>query len=931
MPTKRATAVGHGLPGDARQKIMQRAELRAKIGWIVLALLGWALLVALSGPSRYVGEIHPVGTARRDITAPFDYEEYQPVADYQARLDAVTAAVPVHYAFDGVLAARRIAALHDAFRLVRPRYRLYVADRDRLTAAVSEPEPAAHAPAAQPNTAANSNPAANPSSAATAERGREGRPPAEEPKLTVAQLEKTLDEEMTRLRPEFVALVAVRRGELAPDAFAMLLKAGFAEELELLLADVAQVVLSARIVRDPDRFDDDLGRAVFDTAAKKRFDRRSRPDFYSIEEAVHRMDEVLGEFVRQKKPSKLDEPVMQAALKSLARSMVEPTFARDATATRAAEDAARAQVDKTRLIRMSKGEVLVKRGALVSPELRAQLERMWQGQAPSVNLQSFVATAILLALAIGLFAIYARRHLHHFRHRPRDAALIGAILLAHAAVLRTVVALGPAVAELADSLTAGLLLAALPHALGPSLASLFMRPLTAAPFTLLCATTAGLMVHNAPLGAGDSGLIASTTVSALIVGLAGAHAARQFRQRSDLVVGAMVTSAAGAVTALAFGLMTSGTSQDWLDMRLAWLAALGTASGVICYLLLSALTPVFESIFNRLTDIKLVELASMNHPALRLLATEAPGTFTHSVMVGNLAQSACDAIGANGLLARVGAYYHDLGKTKAPRYFAENQSGENPHNKLKPHLSALLIRSHVKDGIRILQDYRLPDEIIDFVPQHHGTSLIAHFYHRAQREAQQSGEEVNDADFRYPGPKPQRRETAILMLADAVEAATKALPEPNPLRIAALVKKIVAGKMEDGQFDECDLTLRELALAEVAFTKALVGIHHIRPVYAPPVTPSGRHDTVMPAEREPHPPRDAAKDRDSHREPVGKDKDPSRDRDDVRRVAYLADGGVGARSRPTVSNDPTQNQHVADANLATPAAEVAPGSHDLPN
>ena len=230
----------------------------------------------------------------------------------------------------------------------------------------------------------------------------------------------------------------------------------------------------------------------------------------------------------------------------------------------------------------------------------------------------------------------------------------------------------------------------------------------------------------------------------------------------------------------------------------------------------------------------------MNHPALRVLATEAPGTFTHSVMVGNLAEAGCEAIGANGLLARVGAYYHDLGKTNAPRYFAENQTGDNPHDRLKPHLSALIIKSHVKDGIKILKGFGLPQEIIDCVPEHHGTSRIEHFYNLARRQAEAEGEGVEESDFRYPGPRPQTKETAVLMIADTVEAAAKALPDPNPARIEALVQRLIAKKREDGQLDDCDMTLRELANVERALTHVLVGMHHTRPVYLPPPTRNDR-------------------------------------------------------------------------------------------
>ncbi len=889
---KRANTLG--LPGEQQQAKARRAHFLARARTLLGAVAAWAGLVLLVGPARLGDTLPPVGVARADLAAPFDYAEQVPEVDFAAKVEAATASIALHYAFDPDLVARRIGALHDAFRMVRPRYRLYVADRDRMAGqAVAEPAPVVAAKVSAPD------------------RPKEAKAkPEEGNQAGLSQLEKALAEEMTRLRPEFESLVAVRRSELTSDAFDTLLKAGFSEELELLLADVAQVVLSARIVRDLDRFDDDLAHGVHDTVANRRYDRRIQPEVFGIDEALRRSDEMLGEFARQKKPSRLDEPVLQAALKSMARSMVEPTFGRDVAATRRAEEQALAAVPKSHTMRIAKGDLVVRRGEMVTPLMRARLERMWQGKTPAATSQAYAATAILLGLAILLFAAFANHHLHHFRHRPRDATLLAAILLAHAAVLRVLALAAPAVAELDDALSAGLLLAALPHALGPSLASLFLRPFTAAPFSLLCAMVGALVVHNAPLAAADNELTALATVSALVIGLAGVHAARRFRQRSDLVVGALTTSAVGMVTALATGLLAAGAADQWFDVRLAWLGGLGAASGIICYLLLSAITPIFESLFNRLTDIKLVELASMNHPALRLLATEAPGTFTHSIMVGNLAQAACDEIGANGLLARVGAYYHDLGKTKAPKYFAENQAGDNPHDRLKPHLSALIIRTHVKDGIKILQDYRLPDEIIDFVPQHHGTSLIAHFYHRAQRECADN-EELNEADFRYPGPKPQRRETALLMLADAVEAAAKALPDPNPMRFAALVKKIIASKTDDGQFEQCDLTLRELALVQVAFVRALIGIHHVRPVYAQPAPQTQRHE-ALPAPG-PH--------------------------DEMRKAALLADGGVGTRNRNTVHVDAQAMAKSVDQldDPETPQAPTAvlvstkPRSRDLPN
>lgn len=864
MIGRRVPPASSGVPGESREARLRRAIGRRKWGVALGAFAGWAVLVALIGPNRPVAEPPALGPAKRDYLAAVAFEADEAVPDLASRLERAVSTVPIHYAYDAAAAARRVGALHNAFRLVRPRYRLYLADRNRFVEATGQSPALVTAPGQALPPARESKPRRVEPKPSPAQAGRH-----EQDQRDLQALDSAFAEEMSKLRPEFEALTAARRSELSPDVFGALTQIGFAEEAELLLADVAQVLLSQRIVRDHDRFDDDLGRGVLDISSGAKMGAHLPHDeVIGLDEAARRAEMYVDEFARQKRPSRFDEPVLQAALRSLARAMVEPTYARDIGATRDAEDKARAAVQKTRTVVIAKGQAVIRAGELVTLETQRRLERMWQLAPNEPAQQSYAATGLLLGLALLLFATFAKRHLHHFRHRPGDALLLGAILIVHAAVLRAVLAVGPSVQAAVPAATPAVWMSALPHALGPALATLFLKPFTAAPFAILCAVVASLMVHNAPMGHTDESAVSMAAVLALVVGLAGVQATRQFRQRSDLVRGTLTISSFSAAASLAVGMLTAPGDLTWLDPRLALSVAAGASSGVLAYLLLQAVTPIFESMFNRLTDIKLVELASMNHPALRQLATDAPGTFTHSVMVGNLAQAAADAIGANGLLARVGAYYHDLGKTRAPRYFAENQTGENPHDRLKPHLSVLIIKAHVKDGMKILKEFGLPDEIIDFVPQHHGTSLISHFFHRAERE-RESDEEVLESDFRYPGPKPQRRETALLMLADAVEAAAKALPEPNPVRLHALVKRVIAQKTEDGQFDECDLTLRELAQVEDAFVKALMGIHHVRPVYL------GPPQLARPMSQG------------------------SQNSDEVRRAALLADGGVGVASRRT--------------------------------
>ncbi|MEZ4460466.1 MAG: HDIG domain-containing protein [bacterium] len=210
----------------------------------------------------------------------------------------------------------------------------------------------------------------------------------------------------------------------------------------------------------------------------------------------------------------------------------------------------------------------------------------------------------------------------------------------------------------------------------------------------------------------------------------------------------------------------------------------------------------------------------------------APGSYHHSMMVGSLCEAAAEAVGGNPLLARVGAYYHDIGKAKNPQYFAENQKpGINPHDKLKPNMSALIIKAHVKDGLEMARHYRLPEVIQVFIAQHHGTSLIAYFYHRAKQLEDPEIHGVDEKDYRYPGPKPQSRETAICLLADGIEAASRAMPEPTPAKLKGLVQKMINKAFTDGQLDECELTLKDLNLIAQAFNRILAGIYHHRPEY----------------------------------------------------------------------------------------------------
>jgi putative nucleotidyltransferase with HDIG domain len=307
---------------------------------------------------------------------------------------------------------------------------------------------------------------------------------------------------------------------------------------------------------------------------------------------------------------------------------------------------------------------------------------------------------------------------------------------------------------------------------------------------------------------------------------------RDVRHRNSLIRSAGVTAGVLAVAAIVLGLATlpsvDGVGREILES--AGLAA--GASFIVGFFVLGTL-PTIERVFDITTGMTLAELRDPKQPLLRQLQQMAPGTYNHSLQVANICEAAAEAIGANGLLVYVGALYHDIGKMNKPEYFVENQAdGDNKHAKLSPAMSLLVIIGHVKDGIELAREYKLPRPLIHFIEAHHGTTLVEYFFHaaRTQAEAEQKPT-IDEVEFRYPGPRPKTKETAILMLSDAVESATRAMGEPNPSRIESLVREIAQKRLTDGQFDDCPLTFRDLGLIEEAIISRLNAIHHSRISY----------------------------------------------------------------------------------------------------
>jgi len=355
----------------------------------------------------------------------------------------------------------------------------------------------------------------------------------------------------------------------------------------------------------------------------------------------------------------------------------------------------------------------------------------------------------------------------------------------------------------------------IPLAAGSMLISILINPQIAVFSSFTMSVAMGIMLGN------DF----SFTLVALSGAIVGIFCTAKVSQRSDLTKAGGIIGSANFLLITGLLLLNNGTPLDILKES-PW----GMISGILSSILTIGTLPFLENAFGITSAIKLLELSNPNQPLIRRLMLDAPGTYHHSIIVGNLAEAGAEAVGADSLLARVGANYHDIGKLKRPYFFIENQlTSDNPHDKLSPTLSALIITSHVKDGLEIAQEYRLPQSITDFIAQHHGTTLLSFFYNKALNSADEK--KTDEGSYRYEGPKPQTREVAIVMLADCAEAAVRSMSKPTPGKIEGLIRQIIRDRLSDGQLDECDLTLKDLDKIATAFSRVLTGIFHTRIEY----------------------------------------------------------------------------------------------------
>jgi putative nucleotidyltransferase with HDIG domain len=633
------------------------------------------------------------------------------------------------------------------------------------------------------------------------------------------RFEQQLHDSFGRARP--AALRARRQGGLTQelrDAFTLpigdealsaLARQGFAEELENRFAAIGLDLYRGGIVDHRDLPPEARSRGIVARDAASGRETR-RADTGAIE---------YGNETRSAVAARLAEspftPRERTEVAAFLAAILRPNLTYDPAQTAARRQAASSSVESV-FTRIPRGKAIVRRGDEITPRTAQWIAAAQASASDPSSWIRMTGVFVLQTLAVAAFWLDARRQRR--RKRERSTGVVFGSVIATGILFALITRGGFAIAQaLSPNLEAasGAVNYAIPFAAGPIVVSLVAGMGPALLVALVHAVGAGVLM----------GLSFPFALFAVVGSLAGIYGLGKLRARSVLLAMGGVVGAGNLVAIAAIHFLNAG---PW-GWEFLWDSLAGIAGGLAVAMVVGLFLPVFEHLFSVVTDIRLLELSNQNLPLLRTLALEAPGTYQHSLMLGHLAEAAAEAIGADALLARVSGYYHDIGKTKMPDYFIENQvKGFNRHDRLEPSMSALIIAAHVKEGVEMGKKARLPEPIVTAIREHHGTKLIRYFFQKAVTKADPAQGVVQESDYRYPGPKPSTRILGILMIADAVEAASRTLIEPTPAKIRAMIQTIVDDCLRDGQFDECDLTMRDLAIIVEALERSVATMFHHR-------------------------------------------------------------------------------------------------------
>jgi cyclic-di-AMP phosphodiesterase PgpH len=592
---------------------------------------------------------------------------------------------------------------------------------------------------------------------------------------------------------------------------AILLKQRFNPDLERRILKILDTVLRAGIIEDRGEFlkDQRVGIIVRD---------RSFPFDHALTDANLARDlpaakEYLNQFHFDL--SDLSERDKTILVRHLENTLF-PTLVRNEKATAARRASAASRISPVEM-QIKQGQMIVRAGEQVTLGMVSQLQALRKMQGPRSLLWQFVGYFLFTSILV--YSLW--RYLVHYQSRHRKirkyTALILSVVALELLLMRLVTFFADILGERFQRFQENpfILYYGIPFAFGALLVTLLIDVNLGIISTVILATLAGFFYNDVDLA-----------VYLVIGSLAGIYSIRQYKDRAAILKAGLTI---GIVNAICLAGLNIFRQAPLVFTGALNQAALALLSGILASALASILLPAFEYLFKIVTDIRLLELSNLNASTLRKLSVAAPGTYHHSLMVATLAEAAAESIGANPLLVRVAAYYHDVGKMLKPEYFVENQSyGGNKHEEISPSMSYQIIASHVKDGLQLANEIGLPQQISDMIPQHHGTRVMTFFFHKAKDSTEGKSGDIIEADFRYPGPKPQSKEAAIVMMADSVEAASRTLSDPTPTQIQGMIHRLVDSIVSDNQLNECDITLKDVQFIKESFCQILTGIFHHR-------------------------------------------------------------------------------------------------------
>ncbi len=586
-------------------------------------------------------------------------------------------------------------------------------------------------------------------------------------------------------------------------------------------------ILKKGVVNDKDLLDPESTKGVILRNIQTRQERRDLPPFTFFD-----FKEAKAKLRTQSDPlsSSLGRELQPIVLK-MAEHFLKPnlTFNKDETEDRKVK--AKGKVNPV-FFQVKRGEVIVRAGERIQEEHLFKIKALKKAQERSHILSILIGLGLLTFLFLAGLYQFSIKNIRKIAISRKDLLFFCSTLVGMMALLKLFQLVTDILGEAFLSIPSSSYLYLFPIASGAMLIRIVINSEVAIVFAILASFFSASMMGNQLF------FFLFTFMGSII----GAHQVAHCEQRSIILKAGLTIGGINLLTILSYHLISGNPFRMVLLSDLT----MGFIGGCLASVFVLGIAPMIEGLFGYTTDIKLLELANMDNPLLKDLILQAPGTYHHSIIVGSLVEAAAKSISANPLLARVSAYYHDIGKLRKPLYFIENVGGgENRHDHLTPNMSSLILISHVKDGVELARENHLGERIAHIIQQHHGTSLISYFYQKAKEKENPEMGLLDEKDFRYPGPKPQTKEAGIVMLADAAEAASRALSEPTPSRIKGLVQRITNNIFLDGQLEECELTLKDLQKIEESFSRILTAIFHQRIDYPlPPIpdSPKKRND-----------------------------------------------------------------------------------------